>query len=282
MAWIKIEKELTDKIQFRRFLKAYSSNALLTRDDSLLSLRVTMLLGGLVQLWLYADSHINDDNILTITLNEIDEIVGIENFARSLPTDWLVIIDSDHVQLPDFLQHNGTSSKQRKQNAERQAKHRHKVKTTSTVTQSNALVTVSHARNDARPDQTREEEIKKKTPIPPLNAESITGLDINAWRDWVIYRAKRKPAIKPASMQKAAESLAALGTAQRATVDNSIANGYQGLFAPNLGTNGNGKHRPTRYEQLTAKLDEQIATDQKALASDDGSLRLQMDGDVWG
>ena len=281
MAYISIEKDLIDSIKFRRLVKNYS-NALVTRDKTLLPLCVTTLLGGLVKFWLYADSYIDDSNVLTVTLDEINEIVGIDHFAQALPLDWLVILDAEHVQLPNYLEHNGTSAKKRKQNAQRQANYRHRLK----LSDSNALltrdsrVTVTH--NDAIPIPIPIPKPDKRNPLkPPFDESAITGLDLDAWQDWVAYRAKRKPAIKPASMQKAAESLAALGTAQRATVDNSIANGYQGLFAPNTGTNGNGKHRPTRYEQLTAKLDAEISAGEETLASDDGSLRLALDGDVW-
>lgn len=164
--WIRAEKELTETIRFKRMVKAYG-NALrgvterdITRDE-------TLLLGALIRLWMYADSHIRDDNVLTITLDEINEIVGVENFAQCLPTDWLQIIDADHVELPDFLEHNGTSARQRKNNAKRQANHRWKKKQLD-VTRD---VTHSNARNDARPDQTRPNQTKldhKEVPTEPV------------------------------------------------------------------------------------------------------------------
>lgn len=72
-----------------------------------------------------------------------------------------------------------------------------------------------------------------------FDPNSISGLNLEAWSQWVEYRAERKPAIKPASMQAAAEELAAFGIDQLAVVKKSIAAGYQGLFStPKL----NGKH----------------------------------------
>lgn len=71
---------------------------------------------------------------------------------------------------------------------------------------------------------------------------TVVGLDVGAWNAWVAYRAERKPAIKPVSMQAAAEELAAFGDHQAAVVRHSKANGYQGLVAPKAnGANGNGK-----------------------------------------
>lgn len=65
-----------------------------------------------------------------------------------------------------------------------------------------------------------------------FDPSAITGLDVDAWHEWVEYREKRKPAIRPESRLKAAKALAKLGSVQRATVDHSIANGYQGLVEP--------------------------------------------------
>lgn len=77
----------------------------------------------------------------------------------------------------------------------------------------------------------------KRTPKEPFDPAKVSGLDIGAWNAWVQYRAERKPAIKPASMQAAAEELAAFGQQQATVVRHSKANGYQGLFAPKV--NGN-------------------------------------------
>lgn len=81
-------------------------------------------------------------------------------------------------------------------------------------------------------------------------AREFPGLNVDAFDRWIDYRSKRKPAVKPESLQALAEKLAAFGTleAQAATVQNSIADGYQGLFPPK--PNGSGNHQqaaPVRY-----------------------------------
>src|SRR5205085_2627149 len=89
----------------------------------------THVLGALTQLWMHADTHIRDDNTIEMTLDEIDELVGIAGFCKLLPADWLQIVDSDYVQLPDFLQHNGTVAKKKANHAKRQARYRERHKT---------------------------------------------------------------------------------------------------------------------------------------------------------
>lgn len=164
---MKVDKGLTDSIRFRRVVrKLRDSNALrgVTDGDDVLS--VTIVLGAMVRFWAYADSHIDDDDVLGMTLDEINELVGVDGFAQALPTDWLKVVDADHVQLPDFVEHNGSSEKQRRANARRQAEYRHR-RASHNVTRD---VTPRNKRNDARPDQNREdknrEEQEKGTAAP--------------------------------------------------------------------------------------------------------------------
>ena len=62
-----------------------------------------------------------------------------------------------------------------------------------------------------------------------LEAEMPEGLNKNAWDTWVDYRQKIRKPLKPVSMRAAQRNLAAFGEDQEAVVQQSIANGYQGL-----------------------------------------------------
>jgi hypothetical protein len=239
--WIKMEKSLLTDMRFRRMVDRY-----VEQSNALRNAAVTVMLGALAQLWLYADDHIHDDDTVRATTDDIDQLVGVDQFCSMVPKDWLVVLNPDQIQLPDFLVHNGTSARSRKLNAERQARFRHR----HGNGKGNGAVTHSNARNDAKLDQTRPDQ--NKTPV--FDPATVPGLDLGAWLDWLGYRKKRKPAIKPESMQKAAEQMAALGPQQRAAVDHSIANGYQGLIEPN----GSGKaHQPqkTKFARAMEDLD---------------------------
>lgn len=170
--WIKVDKGLTETIRFKRVVRKLrdSSNALRGVTQFSEAFAVTLVLGALVRFWIYADSHIRDDDTLDITLDEINEIVGVDGFAQALPAEWLKVIDTERVQLPDFLDHNGSSEKQRRDNARRQAAYRHKHHSRN-VTRD---VTASNASNDARPDKTRPDktrpEEKDTAAAPPRRA----------------------------------------------------------------------------------------------------------------
>lgn len=75
-----------------------------------------------------------------------------------------------------------------------------------------------------RPSKPRK--INFTSPDPPA------GLNLIAWETWTNYRVQIGKRLKPASIPAAMKKLAAFGDAQMAAVEQSIANGWQGLFDP--------------------------------------------------
>lgn len=71
----------------------------------------------------------------------------------------------------------------------------------------------------------------------------VEGLDAAAWERWVAYRANIRKPLKPASHQAAMTAVARYGAQQSAVVDQSISNGWQGLFdlKPGATTTANAK-----------------------------------------
>lgn len=78
-------------------------------------------------------------------------------------------------------------------------------------------------------------------------AEATTGVNVQAFVRWHGYRVEIRKPLKPQSLKAAAEELAKHGEHQAAVVQQSISNGWQGLFP--LKTNGTMHHTPapTRY-----------------------------------
>lgn len=218
--WLKIDKDLPDAMRFRRVVRAVrnANNALCSVTGDGEQLWVTITLGAITRLWGYADSHIGDDNVLAVSLDEINELVGVKGFAQALPAEWLVVIDPDHVQLPDFLEHNGTSAKQRKDNARRQATYRHNHHSRNVTDESR----VTNASNDAIPAQTRPDQIspdQPTTPAAPPTAEivprgtkpKVEKLTSDWWLDFKLVYPERDGDQGWAGAQKAANARMAEG-----------------------------------------------------------------------
>jgi len=162
MAWIKLEKDLlTDPRLLRQAMFVSRSLEITLADDCPAGWEecngkplpgVTLVLGALVQIWMIADSHIGENDVLPLGVDEIDEIVGIPGFCELLPDDWLQVLDSDHVKLPGYHEHNGTIAKERAQTQKRVAKSRDKAKRS----------TVADGNGKALPDQDQDLDKKKK------------------------------------------------------------------------------------------------------------------------
>ncbi len=72
--------------------------------------------------------------------------------------------------------------------------------------------------------QNRTDTEQKQTPAAP------DGLDAVAWDRWLEYRRQIRKPLKPASIPAAQRKLAAFGADQSAVVEQSVANGWSGLF----------------------------------------------------
>ncbi len=104
--------------------------------------------------------------------------------------------------------------------------------------------------------QEQEKERVAKATAPP---DPVPGLNQLAWETWAHYRTSIKKPLKAASIEAAQRQLAAHGNAQLAVVEQSIANGWQGLFELKS-TNGSGTHRPpTRRPKTLAELEAEEA-----------------------
>ena len=70
----------------------------------------------------------------------------------------------------------------------------------------------------------------KRTQVTIPDEPPPSNLNVEAWHRWVQYREAIGKRIKPASMAAAQRKLAGFGASQAAVVEQSIAEGYQGLF----------------------------------------------------
>lgn len=95
------------------------------------------------------------------------------------------------------------------------------------------------------------------------------GLNGEAWTRWLAYRSEIRKPLKPASIPAAQRSLAAFGSDQAAVVEQSVANGWQGLFP--LKT-ANGKPQPPPKREREPTLGEIAAERAKAAAQNSAGI----------
>jgi hypothetical protein len=73
-------------------------------------------------------------------------------------------------------------------------------------------------------------EVRKPRVVSTFDSSTVEGVNHVAWAAWVHYRASIGKSLKPVSQERAARKLAEFGERQQACVDQSIANGWTGLF----------------------------------------------------
>lgn len=85
------------------------------------------LLGALLTLWRYADTHVRRDNVLSIALRELAAITRLPvTVLEQFPPEWLRIGTDGNVELPDYLEKNSLDDKEKRKlkNRERQRRWR--------------------------------------------------------------------------------------------------------------------------------------------------------------
>lgn len=183
--WIKWEKDLEDDprtLRMARELKR-TCNAIPFHP-------VTVVCGGLVRLWRYADSHIREDDTLDLGASEVDELVGVPNFCSMMPDDWLREVDEHTVELPGFQEHNGVEAKRKALTQKRVTKHRQRTRNAPTQT-CNASALPDQTR--PRPDQDQKEE-GSTNPVPQKRDD---GPVERIFGHWQTEFGKRKAALDP-------------------------------------------------------------------------------------
>lgn len=123
----------------------------------------------------------------------------------------------------DVAAYHATSETNKRIAAEREAKRR------ATLTKRERSV------NEAPPNQepltiNQEPRTKKEKTGASAVISFPEGLDEHAWARWVEYRGKAGKALKPVSWPSAMQALVKHGPSQMEVVEQSIANGWQGLF----------------------------------------------------
>lgn len=97
--------------------------------------RVTVL-GALCHAWMLADEHADEDGAIPhLDLDGLDTLVEVPGMGKAMvDVGWLTVTDKG-LEFPNYLEHNGSTAKERAQAQKRQTKKRASRKTVTPVTQ---------------------------------------------------------------------------------------------------------------------------------------------------
>lgn len=111
--WLKFEKDTLDKPEVFAIAEA-------------LGIDPDAVIGKLMRVWSWFDSHTVDGNAARVTSSLLDRVAGVSGFIAAMAVERWAIIDASGVSLPHFDRHNGETAKQRALTAKRVQKHKAK------------------------------------------------------------------------------------------------------------------------------------------------------------
>jgi hypothetical protein len=188
--WIPFEKDLWTDPRFLRFVDIYHGqqhepeaefgNAPPFQVHAPCNACAFTCAGMLLKFWCYADTHIDEDDTLQITAQELCRMMEWSDFAPAMEKasrqHWLVMADDyQSVKLPNYQEHNGMEAKARFKTQKRVERLR-KRKGVTSETQERYIE--NHARRNApslphhtKPDQTNIEKESTTIVVPKKAAE---------------------------------------------------------------------------------------------------------------
>lgn len=183
--WVKWEKDLETDPRFIRLVRSVRNTCVTGASQGLLTGNavVSLTMGCLLKLWAYADTHIRADDTLDLCFDDIDELVGLSGFAKSMPKDWLIAHGEECVELPEFQIHNGVKAKKCALSQKRMANKRERDRDAG-VTQERNDSDVGASPDQTRPDQTKT--IKNTTAAEPPAREKSVKVSRETDAEWLL------------------------------------------------------------------------------------------------
>ena len=174
--WLKFEKATPDKPE------VFAIAAILGIDPD-------AVVGKLMRVWSWFDTHTIDGNAESVTPELLDRIAGVTGFVSAMSDAEWIEIDDGGVYLPNFGRHNGKTAKKRALTAKRVANHR--------SGGNGGGVTGGVTPALAREAKRREEKKELKSLGAPKRSPNGSRLE-DGWSppaDWIDWAVKERPEI---------------------------------------------------------------------------------------
>lgn len=146
------------------------------------------VVGKLMRVWSWFDTHTADGNAVRVTPALLDRIAGVPGFVSAMAKTGWIAVETDSCRLPNFDRHCGETAKTRALGAKRSAGFR--VRNAPTVTSASPR---EEKRREEKKDQ-------KKKQDAPIGADPLEGIDKQIATDFRKLRGAKKAAITPTAI----------------------------------------------------------------------------------
>lgn len=206
---------------------------------------------ALLTFWSWVDEQSADGRIghASVTLlSHVCPAISV-TFAESMVRVGWLRFGEGYAEVVNFDAWMGNSAKKRLQAAMRKRRSRDRLPNASR----SSVTKARHKRDQGVTTEQNRTEQEKNTPLPPkLDTPEFRA----AWKRWLSYREQMRKPLKPASLEALLKKLSGWGADQAIrSIDESIANGWQGLFERAIDGRDTTAGRPGRVESPPGKYD---------------------------
>lgn len=178
------------------------------------------VVGKLLRVWSWFDSHTDDGNASVTVAALLDRITGVTGFIETtVQAGWLMEKDGQ-LSVSNFSRHNGQTAKTRALGKNRAASHRSE----SNAESNDPIVT------PPLPEKRREEYKEKPfapAPVLPFDSPEFAA----AWTRWLAYNREKKKKMPATTTALQLKKLAKFGELPAiASIEASMENNWTGLF----------------------------------------------------
>ena len=125
--YIKVRKDLVDDPRLLELAEQYEDYLIQRLDpqdlngDAIGDASRHALVGALVTLWCYADTHIRDDNTLPLKVTALARVMRLPaEILKKFPAEWVVIQPGGTILLPGYREKNGIISREKRKELARE------------------------------------------------------------------------------------------------------------------------------------------------------------------
>jgi len=208
--WIKLQKDTPDKPE----VLAIASRMNLDPDA---------VVGKLVRIWSWFDTHTVDGNAMSVTYALLDRLAGVTGFAEQMTFVGWLNQDGHILSLPNFEYHNGETAKKRALGKNRQEKRR-------SNDESNANSNASSV-TETLPEKRREEKSIKEDKERATVVACPPDVEQQVWDDWKQLRKAKKAPVTETVVNSARKEAGKAGMSFSDFLTVWCARGSQGLQA---------------------------------------------------
>jgi len=192
--------------------------------------------------WAWGDRELRNGRAASVDVAQLDQIARVENFGNAMKRVGWLRCDDDGFVFSKWDRHNSKSAKQRTLDLARKGRN------------GSGKIPDSNRNNFGKNQEQSKRESKSKSKSKNKNKDSPLPPDFqtpefqSAWTEWQAFRNEQRKPMTASTIKKQIALFQTIGhDAAIASINQSIRNGWQGLFDPRREDSRRPARKPSTY-----------------------------------